>query len=71
MYAPLRDELYVQLIRQLKVVYSKTSKDMLVRGWTLMRFFVSSFPASNGLHKHLNAFLYYMEQVREWNGRSN
>jgi hypothetical protein len=59
----LRDELYVQLIRQLRVPYSKATRELLHRGWLLMRFFVSSFPASNGLHKHLNAFLYQKDQV--------
>ncbi len=63
MFPHLRDELYVQLVRQLRVVYSKQHKDLLCRGWMLMRFYVTTFPPSHALHKHLNAYLYYMEQV--------
>ena len=62
-YVQLRDELYVQLLRQLRLLYNKSNKDTLCRGWMLMRFYTTTFPPSHALHKHLNAFLYYMEQV--------
>jgi len=61
-YVQLRDELYVQLLRQLRLLYNKSSKGTLCRGWMLMRFYTTTFPPSHALHKHLNAFLYYMEQ---------
>ena len=63
-HLPLRDELYMQLVKQLNRPRGPGDPDEeLTRAWTLMKFYVSSFAPSTLLYKHLVSYFAFKSQV--------